>query len=38
MASTGIILGDTNGLRTSEVHHAVEYAASQATEVACEAM
>ncbi|KAF1010368.1 MAG: hypothetical protein E5299_01692 [Burkholderia gladioli] len=24
MASTGIILGDTNRLRTSEVHHAVD--------------
>ncbi|KAF1018015.1 MAG: hypothetical protein E5299_00186 [Burkholderia gladioli] len=26
MASTGIISGDTNGLRTSEVRHAVDYA------------
>ncbi|XDJ35829.1 MAG: hypothetical protein V3Q69_03785 [Burkholderia sp.] len=35
MASTGIISGDTNGLRMSEVlPHAVDDAAAQATEVA----
>ncbi|KAF1013060.1 MAG: hypothetical protein E5299_01022 [Burkholderia gladioli] len=34
----GIISGDTNGLRTSEVRHAVDYADSQANEVACESM
>ncbi|KAF1017903.1 MAG: hypothetical protein E5299_00235 [Burkholderia gladioli] len=38
MASTGIISGDTNGLRTSEVRYAVDYAAAQATEVDCASM
>ncbi|KAF1012343.1 MAG: hypothetical protein E5299_01206 [Burkholderia gladioli] len=28
MASTGIISGDTNGLRMIEVRHAVDYAAA----------
>ncbi|KAF1012112.1 MAG: hypothetical protein E5299_01254 [Burkholderia gladioli] len=36
MALTGIISGDTNTLRTTEVRHAVDYAASQAISFACE--
>ncbi|KAF1018108.1 MAG: hypothetical protein E5299_00089 [Burkholderia gladioli] len=38
MASTGIISGDTNGLRTSEVRYAVNDADAQATLVACASM
>ncbi|KAF1003005.1 MAG: hypothetical protein E5299_02564 [Burkholderia gladioli] len=38
MASDGHNSGDTNGLRTSEVRHAVDDAAAQATSVACAAM
>ncbi|KAF1017819.1 MAG: hypothetical protein E5299_00310 [Burkholderia gladioli] len=38
MASDGHNSGDTNGLRTSEVRHAVDDAAAQATSVACESM
>ncbi|KAF1013729.1 MAG: hypothetical protein E5299_00871 [Burkholderia gladioli] len=39
MASTGIMSGDTNGLRASEVHpYGVDYADSAATLVAAESM
>ncbi|KAF1011025.1 MAG: hypothetical protein E5299_01509 [Burkholderia gladioli] len=36
MRLTGIISGDTNRLRTSEVRHAVDYADSKATSGAFE--